>query len=126
LIVVLANSDLADKLGVAVLLSIPFQVSDFGSPGRQFRFLPGAGLRCNLRFSLFAINSVFNDPAATSSLPSRLCRRLRTFGAPKSASQDMDQRQDRSVRSRGNFPQPETGNRGIDSTIGKRSAIAMG
>src|SRR5215831_3578833 len=37
---VLANSDLIDKLGVAVLPSIPFEISIVGSLGRCFRFLP--------------------------------------------------------------------------------------
>src|SRR5215470_20224177 len=38
--VVVANSDLIDKLGVAVLPSIPFEISMVGSLGRCFRFLP--------------------------------------------------------------------------------------
>src|SRR5215471_6008893 len=38
-----ANSDLIDKLGVAVPPSIPFQTSIVGSLGCRFRFLPEPG-----------------------------------------------------------------------------------
>jgi hypothetical protein len=41
--VLLANSDLIDKLGVAVFLSIPFRPPIIGSLGRRFRFLPEPG-----------------------------------------------------------------------------------
>jgi hypothetical protein len=43
LAVLLANSDLIDKLGVAVFLSIPFRSPIIGSLGRRFRFLPEPG-----------------------------------------------------------------------------------
>ena len=38
--VVLANSDLVDKMGVAILSSIPFLALIIGSRIRRFRFLP--------------------------------------------------------------------------------------
>ena len=41
--VLLANSDLIDKLGGAVPLSIPWRASIVGSLGRRFRFLPKPG-----------------------------------------------------------------------------------